>query len=89
MCLLWGSNEKERQTLSLKLRLILSHITKWSLGIFLSTCYPLTYTVCIMRARALSDSGHIYPDPSLYPHSTWTTHTGVTQKMGVLFDWWH
>lgn len=76
------------KSLSLKLGVILSHIIKWSLGTYLSIYYLLNYSVSIMMARALSESGGICPNPSLFSYSTQTTHTGVILKICGLFDWW-
>lgn len=57
---------KKAKTLSLKLRVILSHIIIWYLDIYISICYPLIHTIRLMRARTLSQSGCICPAPSLF-----------------------
>lgn len=50
----WGAKKKKVKPLALKLRVILSPIIKWSVGVSFFIRYPLTYTVSGMKARALS-----------------------------------
>ena len=87
MYLVLGSPKKAK-SLSLKLRVILSQIIKWCLGIYLSIYYLFNSSVIILMATTLSESGSVYPNPPFSSHSTWTTHRGVTLKICGLFDCW-